>query len=394
MESEPIPPSAAPPPASSGSCPSGARGRRTALPVPLSELPTPALLLHRTALESNLRRMAERTESLGVALRPHVKTHKCIEIGEMQRAHGARGITVSTLFEARVFADRGFGDITWAFPLIPSRARQAAALAREIRLGITLDSREALEAAEATGAPFHAWLEVDCGDGRSGVDPRRPDGLSLARAVRDSPTLSLAGILTHAGHTYRAGSPAEIARIAEEERATMAAFAGRLREAGVAVRGISVGSTPGMARVESLDGVTEARPGNYALYDYTQVRLGSCRPVDCAVTVLATVVSRRAGERHAVTDAGALSLSKDTGPEGERHFGRILRGPDRRELDPEARVVSLSQEHGTVAADLPVGTRIRILPNHSCLTVANFDRFHVVEGDEVVDAWRIWRGRD
>lgn len=394
MESDPIPPAAAP---SSGTAPSGRpRPERPPpdLPVPVSELPTPALLLDRGALETNLRRMAERTGSLGVSLRPHVKTHKCIEIGERQRALGARGITVSTLYEARVFARHGFRDITWAFPLIPSRAREAAALAGEIRLGITLDSREALEAAEATGAPLEVWIKVDCGYGRAGVDPGSGAALSLARAVAASSRLSLRGILTHSGHAYHAESPAEIEEVAEEERSAMVGFAERLRKAGISVSGISVGSTPAMARVRTLEGVTEARPGNYALYDYTQFRLGSCELADCAVSVLTTVVSRRAGERHAVTDAGALSLSKDTGPDGERHFGRIFGGTDLRELDPGVRVTSVSQEHGTVTADLPVGTRLRVLPNHSCLTVANFDRFHVVEGNEVVDRWKIWRGRD
>ena len=393
METDPLPP----PASTSGTPPAGRphpESPPAELPVPVSELPTPVLLLHREALETNLRRMAERADSLGVSLRPHVKTHKCIEIGERQRALGARGITVSTLYEARAFARHGFRDITWAFPLIPSRAPEAAELAREVRLGTTLDAFEALEAAEATGAPLEVWLKVDCGYGRAGVDPRSDTALSLARAVDASSRLTLRGILTHSGHAYHAGSPAEIEEVAEEERRVMAGFAERLRDAGVPVGGVSVGSTPAMARVRSLEGVTEARPGNYALYDYTQFRLGSCELEDCAVTVLTTVVSRRAGEPHAVTDAGALALSKDTGPDGERHFGRIFRGAGRAHLDPRARVASVSQEHGTVTADLPVGTRIQVLPNHSCLTVANFDRFHVVEGGEVVDTWKIWRGRD
>ena len=361
---------------------------------PISELPTPALVLDLDVLQANLRRMASRCQELAVSLRPHVKTHKCLEIAERQRALGARGITVSTLAEAEPFLAHGFEDVTWAFPLVLSRLDQAARLSRTGRLGLTVDSPTALEALDAVGEPFRVWLEVDCGYGRSGVDPEDPASAELAGAIHQAPDLTLEGILTHAGHTYGARSPEEIARIAERERAVMTEFAAALRAKGVEVPAVSVGSTPGMSRVSRLDGVTEVRPGNYAFYDYTQASLGSCDIGDCAVTVVATVVSCRPAASHSVVDAGALALSKELGPEDEPpHYGHLFAELEGGSLDPEARIVSVSQEHGIVNRRRRVGSRVRILPNHSCLTAALFDAYHVVRGGRVVEVWKIWRNR-
>lgn len=359
----------------------------------LDEIPTPSLLLDLAILEDNLDFMQARAESLGVHLRPHVKTHKCIEIGRMQRARGARGIAVSTLEEARAFADAGFDDITWAFPLNPTRLDEAGELADRIDLGVTIDAPEAFEALERTGRAFSVWLEVDCGYGRSGVDPRRERTLDLARRLSDSPTLRFRGCLTHAGHSYHADTPARISGIAEDERREMVEFARRLRDAGVDPGRLSVGSTPGMSRVRSLEGIDEARPGNYALYDYTQVRLGSCGIERSASSVLATVVSSRSGRDRCVADAGALVMSKDLGPDLPPHYGRAYADLAGGELDEDLRILSVSQEHAILSRALPVGTRVRIVPNHSCLTVARFDHFTVVYGTKVIDHWRICRER-
>ena len=176
----------------------------------------------------------------------------------------------------------------------------------------------------------------------------------------------------------------------------MVGFAERLRAAGLDVPAVSVGSTPAMSAVQSLTGVTEARPGNYAFYDYTQVVLGSCELKDVAVTVLASVVSSQPGTNHSVIDAGALALSKDTGSElaPRASMGEIFSDLASHSLRLDARVVSVSQEHGVVSGSLPIGSRVRIVPNHSCLTVAQFDEYVVVKGEKVVDRWRIWRGRD
>jgi D-serine deaminase-like pyridoxal phosphate-dependent protein len=361
----------------------------------IADVPTPALLLDLPRLEANLHRMADRARRLGVVLRPHIKTHKCLEIAERQRALGGSGITVSTLYEARVFADHGFDDITWAFPVPLTRLAQARELGAHVALGLVVDTPEAVAALERFGHPFPVWLKVDCGYHRAGVDPCASASLELARALHASPVVRFAGILSHSGHAYHAPSRGEIAAVAEEERRVMTAFAARSREAGINVHRISVGSTPALSVVDRLDGVDEIRPGNYVFYDYTQSVLGSCAVADCAVTVLASVVSSQAGARHSVVDAGALALSKDRGPDfaPQPTMGEIFQDYQRGLLRKDARLSSVSQEHGIVNARLPVGERVRILPNHSCLTSACFDEYHVVRGDEVVDRWKIWRGR-
>ncbi len=361
----------------------------------LADLPTPALLLDLDRLEANLARMAERARALGVALRPHIKTHKCVEVAERQRALGTSGITVSTAYEAQVFAEHGFDDLTWAFPVPLTRLTQAREVAGRARLGLVADTPESVAALERFGHPFHVWLKVDCGYHRAGVDPCEDASLELARMLHESRVLRFAGILSHSGHAYHAGSRSEMAATAEEERRVMTAFAARLREAGIHVARVSVGSTPALSVVERLGGVDEVRPGNYAFYDYTQTVLGSCAVTDCAVSVLASVVSSQPGGRHSVVDAGSLALSKDTGPDHGPHptMGEIFEDYQRGQLRADARLVSLSQEHGVVNARLPVGEKVRILPNHSCLTTACFDEYYVVRGGDVVDRWKIWRGR-
>ena len=393
----------------------------------VGDLPTPALLLDLDVLERNLDRMAEKTRRLGVALRPHVKTHKCLEVGRMQRERGARGITVATLAEATAFADGGFADVTWAFPLVLGRLDEVIALARRITLRVTVDSAEAVaalgKAARAAGVAVHAWLEVDSGHHRSGVDPRSAAALAVARALAAEGAVAFDGILTHAGHSYHAPTRAGRATVAEQERAAMVAFAARLEADGVRVPAVSTGSTPAMSAVERLDGVTEVRPGNYAFHDFMQVAAGVCAAEDCAVTVLASVVSHQPGADHAVVDAGALALSKDAGPHDPalaRGLGPVMAGLSGHDLDPQLEVTGVSQEHGVVGSrgvgtggglgpegwglgpkphtPTPTpqparGEKVRILPNHSCLTAALFDRYHVVRGEDVVDEWTIWRRR-
>ncbi len=360
----------------------------------IHDLPTPALLLDLDVLERNLRAMAARARELGVRLRPHVKTHKCVEIALGQRELGAAGITVSTLEEARTFADAGFEDITWAFPVIAGRVEEAAALARRVRLGVLVDSAAAVERLVAADAPFAVWLKVDVGNGRAGVTPEAAEAVELPRAIVAS-GLAFAGLLSHSGQAYRARSPDHVRRIALAERDALVELAGRLRDEGLPVPEISVGSTPSMARVPDLAGVTEVRPGNYALFDFTQVALGSCGPADCAATVLSTVISSRPARGTSVVDAGALALSADPGPAhlDRRSFGEIYADYGRGVLRQNARLTALSQEHGIVSRPLPWGSRVRILPNHSCLAVPCFDAFFVVRGEDVLDRWAIHRGR-
>ena len=369
------------------------------------QLSTPCALVDLDRLERNAASMSQQARRLGVRLRPHVKTHKCVEAARIQTAGEHGGITVSTLAEARAFADAGFADITWAVPVALDRLDDCTDLARRTdRFRVLVDHPRAvveLEAfAAAEGLRFEVLLEVDCGHHRSGVDPGDPAAVQLAAAIHSSPHLELAGILTHAGQSYRCGSRADAAGVARHERDIMVAFAGRLRAAGIAVTEVSVGSTPTVTAAEDLTGITEVRPGNYLFFDAFQAAVGSCRLDDVAFSVLATVIGVYPGRRELVVNAGALALSKDPGPvhvDPGCGFGVVVAPADQLPI-PGLRVVSISQEHGVLRSDRPLasswelGNRVRILPNHSCLAAACFDRFHVVRGSEVVDEWHPVRG--
>ncbi len=356
---------------------------------------TPALLLHLDVVERNLAHMAARARRLGVALRPHIKTHKCIELGKRQLAHGAAGITVATLFEAEAFARAGFTDLTWAFPLDPTHIAHVRRIAERATLRVVVDDLSAAKALAGTG--LHVWLKVDCGYHRAGVDPASQYALEVARELGAERGLTFDGILSHSGHAYRTRNKAEAAQVAEQERQVMVWFADLLRKDGLPMRGISVGSTPAMAAVEDLGGVTEARPGNYIFYDRTMVLIGCCAPQDVGVTVLASVVSHQPGASHFVVDAGALSLSKDLGP---THLDLPPAMGEVRN-HPYLTVASVSQEHGVIRAASPaaiegkfkVGEQVEIVPNHSCLTMAHFDEYVVMEGGRETGRWKIERGR-
>lgn len=374
----------------------------------IHELPTPALLIDLDILERNLSSMQKKADQLGVSLRPHIKTHKSLEIGKRQRELGAKGITVSTFHEAEVFAKAGFDDVTWAFPFPPVYASKLATIPESTTLRLVIDSKEAKghldKLARTLNRKIHVWLKVDCGYHRAGIDPKSPEAEALVRSLCESKTLAFDGILSHSGHSYYARRREEIIPFAHEERDTMLAFAERMRAKGYEIPAISVGSTPAMSVIEDLRGITEARPGNYAFYDYTQAMIGSCGVGDCALTVLASVISHQSGSAHFITDAGALALSKDAGPthvKNQMGMGIIFEDYERKRLAAHLQLTTLSQEHGKVTAEAgrliegnyAVGERVRILEHHSCLTAANFDRYYVVKEDEVVNEWKIWRGR-
>ncbi len=366
------------------------------LPDSLQDLPTPGLVLDLDVLERNVERMARRMRELGVELRPHFKTHKSPEVAEVQRRHGAVGFTVSTLAEARCLVESRRQDLTWAFPVILNRTSELRPLLEAATLlRLVVDSPAAIDALErelaGIGAQVHVWLKVDCGYHRAGVDPAAESSLELARRLGDSGPLTFDGILSHSGHAYHQRSRDGLVAIAEEECSVMVDFAARLRSAGIDCPGVSIGSTPAMSVVENLEGVTEVRPGNYVFYDHTQVQLGACEVSDVALTVIASVVSSQPGAKHSVIDAGALSLSKDPGPDWTDTYGEIFSDYSAGELSADLRVVSLSQEHGILNAPLPVGDRVRILPNHSCLVVPNFDRYVLARGNKVAGTAPIWR---
>ncbi len=373
----------------------------------LGALPTPSLLLDRPRAERNAARIGERVRTLGARLRPHIKTHKCIEVARLQTAGHGGGITVSTLAEARAFAAHGFRDITYAVPIEPGKfAAVVALVASGVRLALITDDAGVpgplAEAARRAGVTLEVFIKVDCGYHRCGVGPKGHALVELAQRIGERSSLRFAGILTHAGHSYHARGAAAISAVAREERDVMCAAAARLRAAGIEVPAVSVGSTPTAVHVDHLRGVDEVRAGNYVFFDLTQAALGNCTPDDTVLSVLASVVHRDLARRQVVLDAGAIAMSKDRGPVEfvpDAGYGRLV---DLDGTDLGLTLTALSQEHGVVrAADdtqlaalaaLTVGTRVRILVNHSCLTAAQHGEYVVHDGRAVVDRWAIHRG--
>ena len=259
------------------------------------------------------------------------------------------------------------------------------------------DSVEAVQAAgaraRALGASFRVLLEIDTGGGRGGVGPRDDGLLSLAREVQRSESLALAGVLTHAGHSYHVQGGTAIRAIAEAERAGAVHAAERLRAVGIPVEVVSVGSTPTAVCAQTLEGVTEMRPGVYTFFDLDQAARGICGVDEIALSVLATVIGHNPRSRRVLIDAGALALSKDQSAAEFRAglgFGLVCRADGTVPL-PGLCVAELHQEHGLIACEgdddaqamfraLPLGARVRVLPHHACMTAAPYDRYHVVDG--------------
>jgi D-serine deaminase-like pyridoxal phosphate-dependent protein len=373
----------------------------------LNDLPTPVLILDRSRLLANIARMQARAKQLGVSLRPHLKTAKSARVAEL--AVGKDGpITVSTLAEAEYFARAGFRDILYAVPMAPQKLDQVGALiASGVDLKIITDhpavAQAATEAGRRLGVTFRVMIKIDCGLGRAGIAPDSELLLPLAQALSQDSSSSggaeLAGVLTHAGHSYGAEDTTEIARIAEEERVAVVTAAARLRAAGIACPIVSVGSTPTALFAKDLTGVTEMRPGNFVFFDLFQAGLGTCALQDIAVSVLATVVSHHPGRNHVLIDAGGLALSKDTGANKNvpgTGYGRVCRPEDALPLDG-MNIHDVHQEHGLLGgpdappvnfAAHPPGSRLRVLPNHSCMTGAMYDRYYVTDGgSEIVAEW-------
>jgi D-serine deaminase-like pyridoxal phosphate-dependent protein len=372
----------------------------------LKELATPCALVNLDVVKANTAHMAERMKGMGVRLRPHVKTHKCVEAARLQVKGHFGGITVSTMAEANFFALAGFRDITYAVPIAPSRIADTIELTQGLdSFNLLLDHGQTFSEMERCARDqqvrFSVFLKVDCGYHRAGVDPSRKESVELAAKMAGSPNLDFRGVLTHAGHAYACRNADEIREIARQEREVLVGFAERIRRNGIDVPEVSVGSTPTMSLVDNLEGVTEARPGNYAFYDRFQASIGSCKLSDAAFSVLVTVVGQYREPNRLVIDGGGLVFSKDRGPthiDPDCGYGAFFSEDGAREY-PELHLADLSQEHGKVAIkppldseSFPIGTRLRVVPNHSCLAAALFDRYHVIRGEEAVDEWRPVRG--
>lgn len=360
----------------------------------LEDLQTPCLVLDKGILERNLKRMSDTVHRNGVALRPHLKTAKSAAVARMATAGEAGGITVSTLAEAEYFAGNGFRDILVAAAQPPQKLDRAAKLIeRGVMVTLVTDDLSLARSIAAHRGDFRVLIELDSGDSRAGIKADDPSLIEIGRELR----AKLAGVMTHAGHSYECRDAACIRGIAEGERSTVVSAATRLRDAGMKCDVVSVGSTPTMTYARKLDGVTEARPGVYMFQDLMQVEIGSASKEDIALTVLASVIGKNERENRILVDAGALALSKDRSTQATNHdagYGEVwdISG---HESFGRCIVQRVYQEHGVVTSDrqlpfdkLTIGTKVRIGPNHACITAAAHDRYYVVDGGvNVVAEW-------
>lgn len=366
----------------------------------LTAVETPAVIVDRERLLRNIDWAAALARRRGLALRPHVKTHKCVEIAQLQLERGAIGLTASKVDEALVFIEAGVPSITVAYPVVDeTKLRRLLLGAREHRtdLRVVVDSRRGAELLARVAAEVDktvgALIEIDVGLHRCGLRDDDPLLLELASALRDARRLKFTGLISHAGHAYAAADSAHVATIAAEEGEILGRARRRVEAGGVEVAEVSVGSTPTVLASDSYDGITEIRPGNYVFMDLTPLRLGLIDTSQIALTVLATIVSRN--DEFLITDAGSKVLTSDLGAHGMpgvTGYGGAYLADEPLASSAALNVARLSEEHGFVernGCDIPIGSKLRIIPNHACPVVNLADELVVVSGDDVVARWRV-----
>ena len=358
----------------------------------LLDLPTPSLLLDRDRLERNVRRMRERLASKGVALRLHVKTAKNVEVARLAIGADTGPITVSTLAEAEYFISHGFTDILYAVGIVPAKlARVIELRKRGIDLKVIVDSVEAARAAANAEVP--ALIEIDSDGHRAGIVPGDARLLEVAGALG----ACCAGAMTHAGDSYNVRSVDAIRAVAAREREAVVECARHVRAAGITCNIVSVGSTPTATFGESFEGVTEVRVGVYVFFDLVMAGLGVCAVDDIALSVLGSVIGHQRERHWIITDAGWMAMSRDRGTANhavDQGYGLVCDAHGRPHDD--LIMVDANQEHGIIArrdgapidfSRFPIGSLVRVLPNHACATGAQHRAYHVLRGGRLADTW-------
>jgi D-serine deaminase-like pyridoxal phosphate-dependent protein len=363
------------------------------LPLEIADLDTPSLLVDLDRMQANIDRMAAITREAGVDLRPHAKTHKTPQIGYLQIAAGSPGLTVAKLGEAEVFADAGIDNLFIAYPQWGEiKWERLCQLARRAQVRVAADSYELLEGlsrvAARHGQRILVRLEVDSGFGRTGLQSAE-EVRTLARRMESLPGVELVGLMGYGGQAGKQPDAESIRQVARAEGEGLVEIATMLRADGFAVPELSAGGTPSGPYVAAVPGITEIRPGTYVFSDRSQATTGWGDLDGCALTVLVTVVSRPTPTR-AIVDGGSKTFSSDRAPHSEG-FGAVRGHPD-------IEFSWLTEEHGMLTvppdADLPIGTRLQVIPNHVCAAVNLHDRLVAVRGERVEAVWPIAaRGR-
>ncbi len=368
----------------------------------ISDLSTPAALIDITRMERNISRMQLRMNRLGVSFRPHVKTSKCVNVTQAQIKAGARGITVSTLKEAEQFFAAGITDILYAVGITANKLPQALALLHKgCDLKILTDSVQSAAAISAFGLAnniiFKVMIEIDTDDHRSGIKPDSPQLLDVAQALAAGGA-ELFGVMTHAGSSYDLNTPEALEKMAEQERAGCVHASQRLREAGFICPVVSVGSTPTALSARQLEGVTEVRAGVYVFFDLVMHNVGVCETDDIALSVLTTVIGHQEEKGWVIVDAGWMAMSRDRGTQKQATdfgYGQVCNA-DGMPLSGYM-MTGANQEHGiishrdepdlSIVTRFPVGTQLRLLPNHACATAAQFPEYQVLTAQQNIQTW-------
>lgn len=368
----------------------------------IHELQTPSALVDVQRMRHNIERMQRHLDALGVRFRPHVKTSKCLPVVRAQLEAGARGITVSTLKEAEEFFAAGISDILYAVGIVPAKLPQVLDLReRGCDLKIVTDSAAAARAivdfVQQRSVTLEVWIELDVDGHRSGIAPQSDVLLEVGRALHEGGVV-LGGVMTHAGASYECEDPAALKAVAVQERDGAVGAAQRLRAAGLPCPVVSIGSTPTALAAQDLTGVTEVRAGVYVFFDLVMHNVGVCAMDEIALSVLATVIGHQEEKGWAIVDAGWMAMSRDRGTQKQKRdfgYGQVCA----EDGTPLAGYVmdGANQEHGIVAraegrdGDIvrrfPLGTRLRILPNHACATAAQHPVYQAVLPDGEVETW-------
>ncbi len=373
----------------------------------LQSLNTPAALIDVARMNHNIARMQQRLDALGVAFRPHVKTTKCEPVVQAQLKAGARGITVSTLKEAEQFFSAGIKDIVYAVGIAPGKLPQALALRRAgCDLKLVTDSLASVNAIVTFGREhdeaFEVWIEIDVDGHRSGIPPEDTTLLPVATALVNG-GMRLGGVIAHAGSSYEYDTPDALVRIAEQERAGTVRAAQRLHEAGLPCDVVSIGSTPTALAAEHLDGVTEVRAGVYIFFDLVMHNVGVNQTSEIALSVLTTVIGHQPEKGWVIVDAGWMAMSRDRGTQKQkRDFGYGLVCNELGEVLEGYLMSGANQEHGVISHTgspdhdiekrFPIGTRLRILPNHACATGAQYPDYVAVNPNGEMQTWPRFHG--
>ena len=360
-------------------------------PSALPPIDTPALLIDLDIVDRNLERMQQQANKYSVALRPHIKTHKIPELALLQMRLGACGISAAKVSEAEVMAAAGIKNIFVANQIVTrEKLLRLAALSKEVNISIGLDSvaaaRKLSDVFAASGLSIEYLIEINSGLNRCGVLPGK-EAVELFQTVDTLPSLRFKGIFTHAGQVYGADSLSKVKEVSCHESTIMAETAQAFAEVGTSPDLVSVGSTPTMKVWQGHEAVNEIRPGNYIFHDAIQVSLGAATLEECALSIVATVISRPEKER-AVLDGGSKAFGLDKGAHGKEMlpgFGMVL--------GKNAVLARLSEEHGIMTldptVDLGIGDKVRIIPNHACAVMNLFDHAYGLRDGKVVEEFKI-----